>query len=104
GGVPADHIKLLTDGDATRSGITGAVGEFLVPHVKAGDTVVVSLAGHGVAKGVGLDAKGYFLGTDVRGASKEAMDTTAVDLRALCAEIGKLPAAQFILFVDACRE
>lgn len=104
GHIPADHIKLLTDDQATRANIVGAVSGFLAQHVKAGDSVIISLAGHGVAKGVGLDAKSYFLCTDVRGVSKEAMDATAVDLRALCAEIGKLPAAQFILFVDACRE
>jgi tetratricopeptide (TPR) repeat protein len=104
GRLPADHVKLLTNEQATRDNIMAGVTDFLAKNVKKGDAVIVSVAGHGVSKGVGIGAKSYFLSTDAKGASKEALESSAVDLRALCTEIGKLPAAQFILFVDACRE
>ena len=104
GKVPKANILLLTDDQATRENILNAVSQFLTQNVKEGDDVLFSLAGHGVAKGVGLDAKSYFLGTDARGASKEALESSAVSLRYLCTEIGKLPASQFVLLDDACRE
>ena len=104
GRLPADHVKLLTDDDATAEGIKSSVTDFLAKHVKPGDSVILSLAGHGVAKGVGLEAKSYLLPSDVKGLTTAALDQSAVDLRALSVSLGKLPASQFILFVDACRE
>ena len=104
GNVPRDHVQLLTDDDATAARILSGVDEFLKSHVKPGDTIIVSLAGHGVAKGVGPDAKGYFLPADVKGLSKAAMEESAVNLKTLSSNLAKLPAAQFIIFVDACRE
>lgn len=104
GRIPVDHVKLLTDDEATGDNIRASVSDFLATHVKSGDSVIVSLAGHGVAKGVGLDAKSYLLPCDVKGLSTPALDSSAVDLRALSQSLGKLPASQFILFIDACRE
>jgi uncharacterized caspase-like protein/tetratricopeptide (TPR) repeat protein len=104
GGIPAKQVLLLTDADATREKILGSVGNFLRPNVQPGDKVVFFLAGHGVAKGAGLTAKSYFLPTDVRGLTTAAFDTTAVPLRQLADDLGTIPASQFVIFVDACRE
>lgn len=104
GGLPADHVRLLTDSDATAANITGAVDTFFVPKVKRGDQVLVFLAGHGVTKGAGADARSFFLPTDTRGTTTEALEGSAVDLKALATQLGKLPASQFVLFVDACRD
>jgi uncharacterized caspase-like protein/tetratricopeptide (TPR) repeat protein len=104
GRVPASNVKLLTDESATATNILGAVDDFLKPNVQPGDKVVIFLAGHGVAKGVGVDAKSYFLGTDVRGATTAMLDASAVNLQTLSAKLSTLPATQFIVFVDACRE
>ncbi|HEX8551948.1 MAG TPA: caspase family protein [Abditibacteriaceae bacterium] len=104
GGVPANNIKLLTNEDATAANITGAVDNFLKPNVKPGDHVVIFLAGHGVAKGVGTNAKSYLLPTDVRGLSTAALDASAIDLKAFSNKLAQLPAAQFVQFIDACRE
>jgi tetratricopeptide (TPR) repeat protein len=104
GGLPAAHVRLLTDEEATASSITGAVDSFLKPNVKPGDQVVLFLAGHGVAKGVGLDARGFFLSTDVKGLTLPTLEASAVDLKALSGKLSELPAAQFVVFVDACRE
>jgi hypothetical protein len=104
GGLPADHVKLLVDDQATQSNILGAVDDFLKPNVKPGDKVILFLAGHGVAKGVGLDAKGYFLSADVKGVTTAMLDSSAVSLKTLSDKLSALPASQFVLFVDACRE
>ncbi|BCM94240.1 hypothetical protein IAD21_06143 [Abditibacteriota bacterium] len=104
GGLPPKQVMLLADDDATRDKINGAVGTFLRPNVKNGDKVVVFLAGHGIAKGVGLSAKSYLLPTDVKGLTSAALDSSAVSLRALADDLATLPASQFVLFVDACRE
>ena len=49
-------------------------------------------------------AKSYFLPTDVKGLTTASLENSAVDLRAFADELGTLPAAQFVMFVDACRE
>jgi len=104
GNVPADHILMLTNDQATAANIKGAVDTFFKPNVKPGDSIIIFLAGHGVAKGVGSAAKGYLLPYDVRGLTTPALDASAVSLRDLSTALGQLPASQFIAFVDACRE
>ncbi len=104
GNLSADHVKLLTDEQATAANIRAAVSDFLATKVQPGDHVIVSLAGHGVTKGVGLEAKSYLLPTDVKGVSITALEASAIDLRVFANDLGKLPASQFVLFVDACRE
>jgi tetratricopeptide (TPR) repeat protein len=104
GRIPARQILLLTDEDATREKILGSVDNFLRPNLQPGDKVVFFLAGHGVAKGAGLTAKSYFLPTDTRGLTTAAFDSSAVPLRVLADNLGMLPASQFVIFVDACRE
>ena len=104
GGVPAGNIRLLTDEQATAPHILSAVESFLKPNVQPGDQVILFLAGHGVVKGVGLEAKSFLLPSDVRGLTTAALEESAVNLRKLSDKLGDLPASQFIVFVDACRE
>lgn len=104
GGLKPDQLLLLTNEKATRANIQDGVNNFLKKNVKPGDKVIVFLAGHGVAKGVGLDAKSYLLPTDVKGLTTQALQNSAVDLQALAIDLGELPASQFVVFVDACRE
>lgn len=104
GGVPAANIRLLTDEQATASNIISAVDGFLKPNVQPGDQVILFLAGHGVVKGVGLDAKSFLLPNDVKGLTTASLEESAVNLRKLSEKLGQLPASQFLVFVDACRE
>jgi hypothetical protein len=110
GGLPDSNVLLLTDEAATKSAIMDAVASedsekgFLKAHVKKGDKVIVFLAGHGIAKGVGASAKSYFLSHDVTGVTTKALDNSAVGLRDLMNKLGELPASQFTVFIDACRE
>lgn len=107
-GFPEDHIRLLTDngaGDAkaTRQNILAAV-DYFGPRVQPGHEVIVFLAGHGIARGLGPQAKSFFLPVDVDATSKEALERTGVDLEELARRLSALKASQFSIFVDACRE
>lgn len=107
-GFPEDHIRLLTDdgaGDAkaTKQNILAAV-DSLAPRVQPGHEVIVFLAGHGIARGLGLQAKSYFLPVDVDAQSKESLERTGVDLEDLAHRLSALKASQFAIFIDACRE
>lgn len=107
-GFAEDHIRLLTDdgaGDAkaTKQNILAAVDSF-APRVQPGHQVIVFLAGHGIARGLGLQAKSYFLPVDVDAQSKESLERTGVDLEDLARRLSTLKASQFALFIDACRE
>jgi tetratricopeptide (TPR) repeat protein len=107
-GFPEDHIKLLTDngqGDskATKQNILAAV-DYLAQHVQPGHQVIVLLAGHGIVRGLGYQAKGYFLPVDVDASSKEALERTGLDLQEFSHHLSALKAKQFTMFIDACRE
>src|SRR5882762_8429969 len=97
-GFSEDHIRLLTDdaaGDAkaTRQNILAAVDSF-APRVQPGHEVIVFLAGHGVARGLGLQAKSFFLPVDVDAQSKDSLERTAVDLQDLGRRLSALNASQ----------
>jgi tetratricopeptide (TPR) repeat protein len=106
--LPEDHIRLLTDdgeGDAkaTRQNILAAIDN-LAARVQPNHQVIVFLAGHGIARGLGAQAKSYFLPADVDASSKEALERTGIDLEELSRRLGSLKASQFTIFMDACRE
>jgi tetratricopeptide (TPR) repeat protein len=104
GNIPKDQVLLLTDEQATRDNILNSVDTFFKPKVQEGDRVMVFLAGHGVSKGVGIDAKSYLLPNDVKGLTKDSFDSSAVDLKVLSDKLAELPANEYMMFIDACRE
>ncbi|HWO02257.1 MAG TPA: caspase family protein, partial [Blastocatellia bacterium] len=108
-GFAEDHVRLLTDdgvGDAkaTKQNILAAVDTYLTPRVQPGHEVIVFFAGHGIARGLGQQAKSYFLPVDVDASSKESLERSGVDLEDLAHRLGELKASQFSIFIDACRE
>jgi tetratricopeptide (TPR) repeat protein len=107
-GFREDHVRLLTDegqGDAkaTKQNILAAV-DSLAPRVQSGHQMIVFLAGHGIVRGLGSQAKSYFLPVDVDAQSKEALERTGLDLEELSRHLSALKASQFTMFIDACRE
>jgi tetratricopeptide (TPR) repeat protein len=107
-GFREDHIRLLTDdgqGDAraTKQNILAAV-DSLASRVQPGHQMIVFLAGHGIVRGLGAQAKGYFLPVDVDAQSKESLERTGLDLGELSRRLSALKASQFTMFIDACRE
>jgi tetratricopeptide (TPR) repeat protein len=104
-----DHIRLLTDdgqGDAraTKQNIVAAIDQYLAGRVQPGHQVIIFLAGHGIVRGLGSQAKSYFLPVDVDAQSKESLERTGLDLEELARKLSALKASQFTMFVDACRE
>jgi tetratricopeptide (TPR) repeat protein len=104
-----DHIRLLTDdgqGDAkaTKQNIFAAIDQYLAGRVQPNHQVIVFLAGHGIVRGLGAQAKSYFLPVDVDAQTKESLERTGLDLEELGRKLGALKASQFTMFVDACRE
>jgi tetratricopeptide (TPR) repeat protein len=104
-----DHIRLLTDdgqGDerATKQNIIAAIDQYLSGRVQPGHQVIVFLAGHGIVRGLGAQAKSYFLPVDVDAQTKESLERTGLDLEELARKLSALKASQFTMFVDACRE
>src|ERR1044072_3200399 len=107
-GFREDHVRLLTDdgqGDAkaTKQNILAAV-DSLAPRVQPGHQVIVFLAGHGIVRGLGSQAKGYFLPVDIDAQSKESLERTGLDLEELSRHLSALKAAPFTMFIYACRE
>src|SRR5215216_5831098 len=104
-----DHIKLLTDdgqGDqkATKQNIYAAIDQYLAGRVQPNHQIIVFLAGHGIVRGLGAQAKSYFLPVDVDAQTKDSLERTGLDLEELARKLSALKAAQFTLFIDACRE
>jgi tetratricopeptide (TPR) repeat protein/uncharacterized caspase-like protein len=108
-GFAEDHVRLLTDDGvgearATKPNIFGVIDQYLAPRVQPGHEIIIFLAGHGIADGVGAQAKSYFLSVDTDIQSKETVARTAVDMEELISKLSALKASQFTLFYDACRE
>jgi hypothetical protein len=80
-----DHIRLLTDDGqgeqkATKQNIIAAIDQYLLPRVQANHQVIIFLAGHGIARGLGAQAKSYFLPVDIDASSKEALENSSLEL------------------------
>ena len=108
-GFGEDHIRLLTDDGvgearATKQNIYGAIDHYLAPRVQSGHEIIVFLAGHGVVRGLGSEAKSYLLPVDTDAQTKESLERTAIDLEELSRKLSALKASQFTIFYDACRE
>jgi uncharacterized caspase-like protein len=108
-GFAEDHVRLLTDDGAgetraTKQNIFAAIDQYLAPRVQPGHEIIIFLAGHGIADGVGAQAKSYFLSVDTDIQSKETVARTAVDMEELIRKLSALKASQFTMFYDACRE
>ncbi|HEU0176146.1 MAG TPA: caspase family protein [Blastocatellia bacterium] len=108
-GFADDHVRLLTDDGvgearATKQNIFSAIDQYLAPRVQPGHEIIIFLAGHGVVRGVGAEARSYYLPVDTDAQTKEALERTAIDLEELSGKLSALKASQFTVFYDACRE
>lgn len=107
-GFKAERVRLLTDDSvgaerATKQNILAALTG-LATSVQPNDQIIVFLAGHGVVRGIGAEAKSYFLPVDVNAQDGATLEQTGLDMEELGRRLSALPAAQFTIFVDACRE
>src|SRR5262249_10548851 len=102
------HIRLLSDegqsdAKATKQNIFRAI-DALASQVQPGHQVIVFLAGHGIVRGLGMQARSYFLPVDIDAGSVESLEQTGIEMGELSRKLSTLKAAQFTVFVDACRE
>jgi uncharacterized caspase-like protein/tetratricopeptide (TPR) repeat protein len=107
-GFKAERVRLLTDDSvgaerATKQNILAALSG-LATTVQPNDQIIVFLAGHGIVRGIGPDAKSYFLPVDVNAQDSTTLEQTGLDMEELGRRLSALPASQFTIFVDACRE
>jgi len=108
-GFAEDRVRLLTDDGvgearATKQNIFAAIDQYLAPRVQPGHEIIIFLAGHGVVRGIGAEAKSYYLPVDIDVQTKEALESTAIDMEDLSRKLSALKASQFTVFYDACRE
>ncbi|HMB29808.1 MAG TPA: caspase family protein, partial [Blastocatellia bacterium] len=108
-GFAEDHVRLLTDdgvgeAKATKQNIFSAIDQYLAPRVQSGHEIIIFIAGHGVVRGLGTEARSYYLPVDVDAQTKESLERTAVDMEELSRKLSMLKASQFTVFYDACRE
>jgi tetratricopeptide (TPR) repeat protein len=103
GGIPADNLVLLTNKQATRAAIQGAIETNLKGRAGKNDTVLLFIASHGAAF---PDAKGRYKGYIVTyDSTPEDLATTGIpmdDIRKLFEDqLGNVK--RLLLFVDVCH-
>jgi hypothetical protein len=99
--VPADHIVLLVNDQATKNELLGLLEDRLLQEVKPGDTLYVFFAGHGTVA-ASRDASvgaSYLLPSD---ADPQSPRITGYSLQDFYGDLGKIPAAKVVVFLDAC--
>lgn len=97
-GAQLGTVELIPDSQATRQRILAALAA-MVERVKAGDRLVLHLAGHGTA----IDGEYYFLTRDTRASSLADVKATALsgtDLRQALSRIGASGGS--LLLFDTC--
>ena len=99
-GFPDDpeHIRLLLNGDATKSDILGALTR-LKASVKEGDLVFVFYAGHGIE----VNGAPYLLSYETNAISDEDLTDTALPAAKFQERLRVLKAKMLFLCFDMCR-
>jgi formylglycine-generating enzyme required for sulfatase activity len=95
-GIPKTHIKLLTDGKATLSGLRNHLGEWLRMRVKPESVVYVYYAGHGTPN---LQAQS---GSLVPWDGHPDFPAGLYPLKELEDTLSKLPTKDVVVFLDSC--
>lgn len=101
GGLPADHVLLLTDEKATTAAVRNGFQDFLKRRAGKNDTVIILIASHGTVEVPG--SKGAYILT---------YDTDPQDLKSTALGMDELQSlfeeqltkvGRVILFVDVCK-
>ncbi|MBI2688343.1 MAG: tetratricopeptide repeat protein [Acidobacteria bacterium] len=98
GAIPASHVRLLTEQQATAGGIRAALNTWLPQAAGPNDIVYLFLAGHAVR---GDEGDGYFVAHD---SDPQNLHATGIAFSEINAAIGpRLRASTVVLFADACH-
>lgn len=97
-----DHVKLLTDEQATEKEIVSELGGKWLPHVAApDDLVLIFISSHGSPAYMDTAGVNYILAHD---SDPDDLYTTALEMQDLVEVVSKrIHAARVILIVDACH-
>lgn len=104
GGFPVENVKLLLNDQATREGITKALGEWLPSQANPNDTVLIFYSGHG---GIEPDPTGeepdgnskYIIPYD---ADPNNLFSTAIQNSNLSSMLQRIGSNQMIFLIDCC--
>ena len=98
GGFPADHVRLLTNEEATLAQIRSALDTWLAGMTRPSDVVYLFFAGHGVLDN---NDDGYFVAHD---SDPQNLHATALSFQELDTTIStRLNARLVVLIADACH-
>lgn len=97
-----DHIKILTDEDATRENILDALGDKFLPRVAGkDDMVVIYLSTHGSPSALDIGKVNYIVAHDT---DKDRLYSTGVAMQDLCRIIkDRIQSNRALLILDACH-
>lgn len=101
-GIPADHMLVLKNEQATRRQVIEAIGDWLPRRAEANDTVILYFAGHGAHAGDPGNRDGveeYLLPFD---ASTKSFNSTSINFEELNRQVGRIHAGRIILILDTC--
>ncbi len=98
GALPADHIRLLTNGNATLAALRASLHTWLVEAARPEDVVYLFFAGHGV---VAERDEAYFVTHD---SDPQNLHATALAFREVDATLrNRLRASLVVLVADVCH-
>lgn len=97
-----DHIKILTDEDATRENILDALGDKFLPRVAGkDDMIVIYLSTHGSPSALDIGKVNYIVAHDT---DKDRLYSTGVAMQDLCRIIkDRIQSNRALLILDACH-
>jgi len=104
GGFDADHVKLLTDDDATTKNIKSALGQFLSRKAMENDTVFIYYSGHGAPEPdpASTDGDGMSKYIVTYDSDPEDLYSTAFPMEEVRTIFQRIEAKKIVFFIDAC--
>jgi hypothetical protein len=101
-GYPADHVKLLLDGEATRDNIRAAL-KALAQGSDQDSTVFFYISSHGGRIESGAHAGEYLLPVDAVYSSAESIAQTAISDDEFSQALSAIPAGKVLVVFDCCH-
>jgi len=102
GNFAPDHVKLLTDGDATQKRIMSELGSKWLPHMaNPDDLVVIFISSHGSPADMDMEGVNYLVAHDT---DVDDLYTTGIEMQDLIGTIKRrVHSDRVVLILDACH-
>ncbi|MEZ4537188.1 MAG: caspase family protein [Cyanobacteriota/Melainabacteria group bacterium] len=101
-GFSEDHVKLITDAEATRAGILSAIGDKWLPRTaQPNDLVVIYISSHGSPSKMDNEGSNYIIAHDTK---KDELYATGISLQNLASMIkDRVHCDRVLVILDACH-